>query len=141
MTAPKFPGNVPHMAVTSPEAFAVLAFADGTTTRVDIYADGRPIAQGHAKRRRQDKRVPELGTCLALMRAFENAAAFYEWHAEKFLYPRPTPLVIKRNAKEAKAIRRAEKDKRRSAAREAYAEAKAVDWEEMYMQDRDDRGL
>lgn len=54
----------------------VTVVTDGTTTEAVVRLDGvsEPFAKGTAKRRRGDRRNPEVGILLALARAFEDGA-------------------------------------------------------------------
>lgn len=129
LEAPKFLGAAKDLSVVPEDVFVIALVTDGTVTRCDIVAAGVSVGQGFARRRKQDKRNPQLGSALALHRAFVSASGFYAYHADQMLDPEPTVAqkFNKNAARQRKAKSRDARDEKRAAARMAYAEAKKSD--------------
>lgn len=71
----------------------VTVVTDGTTTEAVVRLDGvsEPFAKGTAKRRRGDRRNPEVGILLALARAFEDGAGELRKSLADLGYEEPGP--------------------------------------------------
>jgi hypothetical protein len=68
----------------------IIILSEGTHTVAQLHFEGQAVATGHAKRKLGDQFDPELGTYLALARAFSKASEVYADKA-KFLLDPPSP--------------------------------------------------
>lgn len=118
-----------YLSGTLPADISMTVTADGTNTQCTLFANGQVQAVGHAKRHRLDGRDPALGAALAIGRALHNLAGLYDADAYAKMHPEPKP-ALKAKHQELTARRKAQKDERRKAARDAYAAAQQDDADE-----------
>ncbi len=82
MSEQKQPYVRPGELGSADETYTVRVVADGTRTIAEVYDEpaeevspySLPIGRGHAVRRKGDRRDQELGTTLAVARAFQSAS-------------------------------------------------------------------
>jgi hypothetical protein len=117
------------MGLTRPDNFEIMTITDGTSTISRLFVSGYVVATGVAKRRKTDKKHPDLGAMLALSRMFSAAADRYAAQTTELLYPEPTGVEVTQHeigrARKAKAKER--RFEKRKAARQAHAEAQKSD--------------
>jgi hypothetical protein len=84
--------NAARVRTTSPNEFDVVLATDGTNTICEVIINterGRTVAgRGIARRRKGDKRDADVGSALALARAFQQAADNYRETAEALIFPK-----------------------------------------------------
>lgn len=131
-----------HLAMTPEHMFVMCVITDGTVTRAQLTIEGHAVAVGEARRMKQDARNPHLGSALAMSRCLMEASEFYAHHAQRFMNPPTAPAAHRETVRRRKEARKAIRDNRRKAAREAYAEAKKSDpdtWVELFNAQESDR--